>query len=255
MRFFILATLFTLLPTPGGLAASAKAVDYAFFPPPAGKGPAPVLFFVHGGAWIGGDKAAHEALGQAFAKRGICAVTLNYPLAPAAPHPAPVKELEKALREVPTLLPAPACDRARIYLAGHSAGAHLIGQWNSEYRNPAVKGFVGLEGIYDLPKLAARWPTYPDWFLKKAFGEAKNWARASPARRDPLGRAPWLLVHSAQDELVDTAQSEAMRDHLKEKKVSAELLTLDAGSHDEVVRRFGQPGDPATERAVKFVGP
>lgn len=249
--FLYSASLFSLFASP----AAAGNIDYSFYPPEPTKRSAPVFVFVHGGAWISGDKAQHESLARAFAGRGFCAITLNYPLAPQAPHPAPVRALDRALREVPALLPTPTCDRARIFLAGHSAGAHLIAQWNSSYRNEAVKGFVGLEGIYDLPKLAERWPAYPDWFLKKAFGGAENWAKASPARLSPLGKAPWLVIHSEQDELVDLQQSKLFANWLEEKGVPAELLVIKTGAHDEVIRRFGQAGDAATERAVKFLKP
>jgi acetyl esterase/lipase len=246
---FLFAAL--LIPVRGARAAP----DFDFYPLPTSVKTAPILIFVHGGAWIGGDKSAHAELGHNFAKAGICAMAINYRLAPAHPSPAPVEDLKDFLDALPSAIPSQACDPKRIYLAGHSAGAQIIAAWNAANANPNVKGFIGLEGIYDLPKLAEKWPTYPDWFLKKAFGEAANWPAASPARLTPRGHAPWLLVHSAKDELVDAGQSELFAKHLEGKKIPVDRLILPAGSHEEVIQRFGRPEDESTRRALKFMRP
>ncbi|RZA01044.1 MAG: alpha/beta hydrolase [Proteobacteria bacterium] len=232
---------------------ASAAPNFDFFPLAIGIKSAPVLIFVHGGAWIGGDKSGHGELGRNFAKAGICTLVMNYRLAPSHPSPAPVRDLEEFLSALPASLPSKACDPKRVYLAGHSAGAQIIAAWNSSFSNPNVKGFVGIEGIYDLPKLAERWPTYPDWFLKKAFGDAKNWPAASPARLTPHGKAPWLLIHSAKDELVDAGQSEIFAEHLAKQKVPVNLLVLPTGSHEEVIQRFGQPTEESTRRALKLL--
>jgi len=243
----LLLTFFFLIST----AQAAPAVD--FYAAEKAKKPAPVLVFVHGGAWISGDKSEYTSLGQAFAKSGLCVLIPNYELAPKAMHPKPVDELESLLKEAPKLTPG--CDAGRVFLAGHSAGAHMIAAWNASHENTAVKGFIGLEGIYDLPDLAARFPTYSAWFLKKAFGPEENWAKASPARLKPKGKAPWLLIHSTADELVDLAQTEKFAAHLREEGSKATVLVLQEGKHDEVIRRFGNPQDLATKKAFEFINP
>ena len=46
----------------------------------------PVLFFVHGGAWMHGDKnflGVYSSLGKSFASQGVGVVVTNYRLSPA----------------------------------------------------------------------------------------------------------------------------------------------------------------------------
>src|SRR5262245_47964098 len=45
---------------------------------PKGQKDYPVLFFVHGGAWVSGSKDLYEPLGKTFAKNGLGCVIINY---------------------------------------------------------------------------------------------------------------------------------------------------------------------------------
>src|SRR4051812_29964072 len=54
---------------------------------PKGQKDYPVLFFVHGGAWVSGNKNLYEPLGRMFAKNGVGCVVINYRLTPAVQHP------------------------------------------------------------------------------------------------------------------------------------------------------------------------
>lgn len=214
------------------------------------KLPARTMVFVHGGAWISGDKSEYKKLGERFAGAGLCVVNVNYPLAPAHPHPAATEALQDTLREL-SKRKSPSCDFTQLILAGHSAGAHTIAYWAAKYSDPSVKGFIGIEGIYDLPKLAKKWPTYPEWFLKKAFPE--GWKEASPSRLVQKTKSPWLVIHSEKDELVDLAQSTEFLEHLRAQKIASQMVKIDKGSHDSVIQNFGLNSEPATREALEFV--
>src|SRR5260370_28515359 len=59
----------------------------------------PVFFFVHGGAWVHGDKNflnLYSSLGSYFAKHGIGVVVTNYRLSPGVKHPEHIKDLARA---------------------------------------------------------------------------------------------------------------------------------------------------------------
>jgi para-nitrobenzyl esterase len=93
---------------------------------------APVLVFVHGGAFIAGS--AHSPLidGRRFAEHGIIAVTVNYRLGlpgfldvPGAPRNRGLADVLAALRWVGRNIAAFGGDPANVTLGGHSAGAML----------------------------------------------------------------------------------------------------------------------------------
>ena len=128
----------------------------------------------------------------------------------------------------------------------------MIASWNTKYKNSAVKGLVGIAGIYDLPNLAATYPTYKAWFIQSAFGPEKNWPAASPQRAASKTKLPWLLIHSTEDELVSAKQSLDFRDHLKKEKADVEVLLLKDQKHFTAVEELGGASE-ATKALTRFI--
>lgn len=207
--------------------------------------PVATVVFLHGGAWLGGDKADYASLAPTFTSAGIRFVSANYRLAPKFKHPAPVDDLDGLLAHE---------KYENVFLMGHSAGAHMIAFWNSAHTSPSVKGFIGLEGIYDLPKLVKVWPGYRDWFVSAEFGaDAAKWPAASPALISMKSHAPWLVIHSEKDELVDLAQSTDFVKHLESQKISAEFVRLHNESHFGAISSLSDSKSEASKAVLNFV--
>ena len=220
MKLFLTVTLFCF---------PLWAANYDFYAANK-KSNAPVVIFVHGGAWISGSKDDYKALGESLAKNGFCTAVAGYSLAPVVKHPIQAEELDRIISDVSTLKKKE-CNTNKIILVGHSAGAHMIAFWNTKYSNSAVKGFVGIEGIYDIVKIVKIWPSYKDWFIVSEFGDSAGWAAASPALLPIKSKAPWLLFHSNKDERVDFAQTEDFKNKLSKEKVAVKLVTLKDENH------------------------
>ncbi len=210
------------------------------------------MVFVHGGAWVRGDKAQYKPGALKLSENALCVAVIQYGLAPATQHPAPVEQLHEALKKIISEKSS-FCDSQRIFLIGHSAGAHMIAFWNSKYQIPEVKGFIGLAGIYDLSALSKLYPSYDNWFLKKAFGEKDSWKLASPINSAPKSKAPWLLLHSKDDELVNVEQSLDFQKHLKKEKVPVALVVLKNVSHFQVVEGLRNKQNLATKEILNFI--
>jgi hypothetical protein len=123
----------------------------------------------------------------------------------------------------------PPYDPRKIYLMGHSCGAHILASifLDSSATSPtltpsapllgAVQAIVMSEGIYDLDLLLSSFPEYREWFVEAAFGKQDSYAEFSVTTfplRTPDPRIRWLIVHSKGDTLVDMAQSEGIYRHL-----------------------------------------
>ena len=230
------------------LALQVQAQSYDVFTP-ATAGKAPVLVFLHGGAWRGGRKEDYRDLARRLTLKNLCVALVDYRLSHQAKHPAPVLDLEKALGKMK--LPE-RCDHRRLFLAGHSAGAHLIAFWATRNANADVRGLIGIEGIYDLPKLIEAKPAYADQFVRAEFGPPEKWPTASPARLPMISRSPWLVIHSRADELVDATQATTFRDHLQSEKVHVELIEPKKESHFGIIENLGvTPG--VTGKLLKFI--
>src|SRR4051794_1357671 len=67
---------------------------------PRGHRDYPVVLFVHGGAWLRGDKGAYwgvyGSVGRMLARHGIGVAVTNYRLSPAVMHPEHVRDVARA---------------------------------------------------------------------------------------------------------------------------------------------------------------
>ncbi|KNC95851.1 uncharacterized protein SPPG_08716 [Spizellomyces punctatus DAOM BR117] len=213
----------------------------------------PIIVYIHGGAWRTGDKSEYEFLGEYFASRDFPTAVLSYRLSTKTPtsvrHPTHVQDCADAIHWLYTQSAAYLGYRpSSIYLIGHSAGGQITGlltldpSWLENLGGislwEAVKGVVGVEGIYDIPKLVEVWPTYVD-FIQMAFAEdTDTWRRASPQYYALEDRKlpPYLVVHSPEDELIEVAHSERYFKHLETMGARVLLNTEVRGKHFEMLR-------------------
>jgi acetyl esterase/lipase len=88
--------------------------------------PTPLLFYIHGGGWMGGDKAGIAV--EPFLKEGISVVSINYRYISQAqevepPVKAPLHDAALALQTVRSKAAEWNIDKTRIGASGGSAGA------------------------------------------------------------------------------------------------------------------------------------
>ena len=120
----------------------------------------PVLIFVHGGAFIGGNKRMpnspfYDNVMMWAVKNGFIGVNITYRLAPGSPWPAGAEDVAAAIRWVSDEIGERGGDASRIYLMGHSAGAIHVASYVShpefyKVKNGGLKGAIMVSGIYDL---------------------------------------------------------------------------------------------------------
>ena len=120
----------------------------------------PVLIFVHGGAFIGGNKRMpnspfYDNVMMWAVKNGFIGVNITYRLAPGSPWPAGAEDVAAAIRWVSDEIGERGGDASRIYLMGHSAGAIHVASYVShpefyKVKNGGLKGAITVSGIYDL---------------------------------------------------------------------------------------------------------
>ncbi len=234
------------------------------FTSPDKPGSPPLLVFVHGGAWVSGDKSLYRGLAGALAVHGVATAVPNYRLSAGGGvrHPCHVEDLAACIAYLSARGHEMGFDPARISVAGHSAGAHMAAMLaaNPRYLDEAgiqeglrTKSYIGIEGIFDLIDLERRWPEYREWFLETAFGPRSLWEAASPARLPISSRSPWLLVHSASDELVDAGQTTSFRLRLEGCGTPAEFWDPGPKSHFGVVEDLSDPADPTLVRIAGFL--
>lgn len=88
-----------------------------------GDGPRPLLVYIHGGGWTGGDKKQNVKNFQPFLDKGISYAAINYRLTGEYPLPAPVHDAARAIQFIRSKAEEWNIDKSRIALTGGSAGA------------------------------------------------------------------------------------------------------------------------------------
>lgn len=115
-----------------------------FRPAAAGDAALPTLVWVHGGAWISGDKEQIANYLRIIADRGYTVVGINYSLAPGATYPTPVIQTMAALEFLSENAATYGVDPERFVLAGDSAGSQIAAQVAAITVTPDYGDLVGV---------------------------------------------------------------------------------------------------------------
>ena len=126
---------------------------------PIWRAGAPVVIFIHGGAYVRGDKVAYgEMYGNVatwFARQGMLGINATYRLAPAARWPSGADDVRGMVKWAQENAARYGGDGHRIYLIGHSAGATHVASYVFDKSlqpadGPGVAGAVLISGRYRL---------------------------------------------------------------------------------------------------------
>lgn len=223
--------------------SSPQTMDVYF---PEAGGPWPALVYIHGGAWMHGDKAEAGMFARLMAAQGYLVVSVNYRLHPAAQFPAMIQDVKCAIRSLRANAAQYNLDPNRLGAVGVSAGGHLAALlgttdvstgWDvGEYldRSSRVQAVVAMAGVMDLSR---NFPNADIEAMKRVgFGEY-NVVEASPLSHVTPDDPPFLLIHGDRDELVPVEQSQLMHDRLVQENVPAQLVVVKNASHS-----FTAPG-------------
>ena len=114
----------------------------------------PLIIFVHGGAWIAGDKSNVSAIAIFLAQQGFVVINMNYRLLPNFSYPAPMEDIQMVLQWVNRNSEQYSIDITRIGMSGHSAGGHLIALYALTQDKDYIAGGSTLPRVYAIAPLA-----------------------------------------------------------------------------------------------------
>ena len=182
----------------------------------APPGPAPVMVYVHGGAWMIGEKREQgKPMMYELVARGWVCVAINYGLSPKATWPAHIVDVKRAVAWVKEHIAEHGGDPSFVAISGGSAGGHLCAllaltpgdpafQPGFEDADTSVQASVPFYGVMDLtsgPEGSARFGPGLVKMLEKSVMKVKEsdepdlFRDASPTYRvgpdaPPVLRAP-----------------------------------------------------------------
>jgi acetyl esterase/lipase len=174
-----------------------------YVPEKAAGAPSPVVVFWHGGRWSFGDKTEYRFVGAALAESGYVAVVANYRHYPQVKMPGFMSDAAQAALWAVAHAVEYGADLERLYLMGHSAGAHmavllaLTGTYFADAGRPAprIAGVIALSGPYNFLPLR-------EHDVQDMFGPPQLYPQSQPVNFVRGDAPPMLLVHGLDDATV-----------------------------------------------------
>lgn len=209
---------------------------------PTSGGAHPVLVFFYGGRWQMGKKEDFEFAAEPFVAAGYVVAVPDYAKYPAHRYPTFVADAAKAVAWVHGHAKNYGGDASRLFIAGHSSGAHIGALLATDARylkaegksRTIIRGFAGLAGPYDFI------PEDEDIvaIFSPAGGDAQS---AMPSRHVDGRQPPMLLLYGLDDAVVQRSNLEAMRRQVKAKGGELAVKTYPGIDHVGIAAALSEP--------------
>ncbi len=224
--------------------------------------PKSVLVFMHGGNWTNGTKALYKFFGRGMAKKGVVGVVIDYRKYPNATYGEITMDAAQAVKWVNENIRAYGGDPNKIFVSGHSAGAHLaalISTDNSYFdslkmSNP-VKGAIlidpfGLDMYTYLKKEEKyNYDKYRTLFSK----DPEQWKAGSPVHHLHQGMPRFLLFAGKKTYPNIINESNAFLNEVKKYQQDAQLIMVPRKRHAGMIFSFVNPRKTAYRQILDFM--
>ncbi len=208
------------------------------------RGNAPVQIFVHGGAWRSGLAKDHASAAEMAVKAGANYVVLDFiNVVESGGDLMPmIDQVRRGIAWVAKNARRLGGNPDRIYISGHSSGAHLAGvatitDWKKDHGLPAnvIKGAILCSGMYELKpvRLSAR-----SNYVK--FNDAMEDALSTQRHIGRVG-CPLIVAHGTLETPEFQRQAREFVAAIKAAGKAAELIVGEGFNHFEMPETFASP--------------
>jgi arylformamidase len=231
----------------------SEAERFDFFP--AAKPNAPLVVFIHGGAWKLSGTADYCAAAGTFVDAGINYAVLDFACIPTVRMPDMVEQVRRAVAWIYSNAASLGIDGERIFVTGHSSGAHLTGcvlvtDWQGEHDLPPdiVKGGFCMSGMYELAPvmLSAR-----SAYLQLTAAEVERYS--SERHLDRLN-CPVIVAHGDQESPEFQRQARDFAAALKPAGKLAAFLVLPGVNHFQAAEQLVDPTGAVSKAVFRMIG-
>lgn len=216
---------------------------------PAGRGPHPVVVYVHGGCWMSEydlEHAGHACAGLTAA--GVATWSLEYRrIGNGGGWPATFRDVARGADQLRAIAGQHDLDLGRVVVAGHSAGGHLAA-WLAA-RGPSredpvkdadplrVRGVVAIAGIVDLARASELGLCGGSVDLLMGGPPARvigRYALGSPYELVPLG-VRVVLVTGGRDTIVPLEIAERYAARARENGDDVRITNVGEADHFDLI--------------------
>jgi acetyl esterase/lipase len=223
------------------------------------------IVFTYGGGWHSGSRKSVTPIGEQFQHLGFGCALLSHRLGPKDKFPAQIEDIAAGFVWVKKHIAEKGGDAKRVFVMGHSSGAHLSLLLASDSRYLArhklsaadIAGVVGLSPPVDLePRTEG-----------KGFGntlmagrgadvfsrDAVLMKEASPVQHISKALPPVLLIVGERDFPTLEGDARAFVEKAKGLEVAVTLYLAKERDHMGVVKALLEEKSPVTEQVLTFL--
>lgn len=212
----------------------------------------PVLMFVHGGAFVAGNRRTgpespfYDNVMAWAVQNGMVGVNMTYRLAPKDPWPAGAIDVGQAVRWIYENISQRGGDPKRIFLLGHSAGASHVAAYIAhpqfhQLQGSGLAGAMLLSGVYSItPELVARSPSYPSYF----GSDPQKYPQQSSLAGLIASPVPLWVGNAELDPASFREQGELLRSGLA--KADKKFASADFAGHNHLSQAYSIHSDDAS---------
>lgn len=209
---------------------------------PEGK-PKAAVVMLHGGAWRRGSKEAIAPSAKALAAHGFVVLAAQYRLLGQAPWPAPIQDVNSAIRWARRHAADLGVDPAKLVVEGFSAGGHLalLAAGATQVREFSNDGDADQDGsvaavIAFYPPVEFRMTGLTDGALDasrllEGAADARGAELASPIHHAGSKFPPTCLLHGTDDHIVLPVASQRLFDRLRQSGTTVDLHLMSGQTH------------------------
>lgn len=232
----------------------AQALSLDVHRPKAGNGKAAVIVFFYGGSWRNGTRQDYRFVGQSLAKAGYLVIVPDYRKAPQVVFPAFIEDSARAVAWAKQHAAEYGGDPSRIFLMGHSSGAHMAAMLGTDahflravgMQPRDLSGIVGLAGPYDFLPI-----TDPD--IKQVFGPESEWPESQPVHFVDGDEPPFLLLQGTADKVVWPRNAGSLATKLRAVHVPVEVDMIDGASHAGLLAGLVRDASPVRQDVLRYL--
>jgi len=215
---------------------------------------ADVVIFYYGGRWQYGSKQEYAFVVDALTSRGLVTVIPDYRLFPQVDWQSFVQDGASAYQWVHNNIEKFNGNPQRIFVMGHSAGAHISAMvavddrlLNTNIKRPC--GFIGLAGPYDFLPIEQ-----PD--IQRVFASERDLRKTQPITYASKDDPAMLLIHGLDDDIVKPGNSRRLAKRVQKAGGNAETKMYSDIDHIDILLSLSSTFrfySPALEDSVTFM--
>ena len=225
-------------------------------------GKKPCVIVIHGGSWSSGDSQQLPELNSYLATKGYNVASINYRMAPIYQNPAPVQDIQAAIKYLNQHADELHIDTNNLVLLGRSAGAQiaLLAAYTLHDKN--IKGIIDFYGPADMvwgysipssPLIMDSRKVMVNYLGGTYEQVPQNYVASSPIEFVDKQSPPTLIIHGENDVLVAYEHSRRLNAKLQQNGIKHYWLKLPWATHGFDFNLNGPGGQLSTYAVIQFL--